>query len=146
MRMIYGKLSQIIPEEFHEKLLKLNIANIDNFLISCANAFGRKYVAKEMNVDLDIIENWTKKADIMCVPGIGEKYCILLQKSGIKTLEDLKQANIIDLYNKIIKTNNELKRTFINSRPYYFSKITPSPMRIKKWIDFAKNKKSFMEF
>lgn len=126
---IQGPLQSIIPENLHNKILVVGIKNSEEFLEICKNKKGRSTLSEITAIAVSSIEDWTMKADVMRVKGIGIKYCTLLREFNIKTLKDLKKENAYSLSKKIIEANKRLK----------LSKINPSIMVTKRWVEEAKN-------
>jgi predicted flap endonuclease-1-like 5' DNA nuclease len=118
-----------IAPTYSEKLYQAGIETTDDLLNVCSRREGRDELAGKTGINLDLLMRWCNVADLFRIRGIGRQFSELLGASGILTVEDLRRQNATNLSDKLHEVNARRK----------YSKITPSPHVVQRWIDQANN-------
>lgn len=117
-----------IGPAFAKKLAVANIKTTDDLLKLCCDAKGRKAIAEKTGVGESMLLNWSNKADLMRVSGIGPQFSELLEAAGVDTIKELRTRNAANLATKM-KEVNDRKR---------LAKASPAETVVQGWIDAAK--------
>ncbi len=125
------KIEQIegIGPAYAEKLTAAGVKTTDDLLKLCCTPEGRRSVSTKTGVSEHQLLEWTNRADLMRVSGIGSEYADLLEASGVDTVKELAMRNATNLATKM-KEVNATKR---------LTRQTPSEKVVDKWITHAKS-------
>lgn len=124
------KIAEIegIGPSYAEKLGTAGIKNTDQLLAHCATPAGRKKVAEATGLSEKLILNWTNKADLMRISGVGPQFSELLEAAGVDTVKELRTRNAANLAEAMEKTNAQKK----------LARTSPPATTVEKWVDAAK--------
>lgn len=111
--------------KFHE----IGIETTDDLLNKCSERKARDEIAGKIGIDKKMLLKWTNTADLFRIRGIGKQYSELLEASGVETIEQLSKQEPQKLSGKFHEVNARRK----------YSKITPSPHIVERWIEQARN-------
>jgi len=117
-----------IGPAYREKLGTAGINTTDDLLSQCADAKGRKAIAEKTGVSEKLLLNWSNKADMMRISGVGPQFAELLEASGVDTVKELRHRNAENLASKMAEVN-AVKN---------LSNAAPATTTIEKWIEQAK--------
>jgi len=117
-----------IGPAYREKLGAAGIESTDDLLAQCADAKGRKAIADKTGVSEKLLLNWSNKADMMRISGVGPQFAELLEASGVDTVKELRNRNAENLATKMAEVN-AVKN---------LSNAAPATTTIEKWIEQAK--------
>ncbi len=118
-----------IGEVYGVKLRAANITTTQALLKHCATAKDRKVLAEETGIDSSNLLNWANRADLFRIKGVGEEYSDLLEAAGVDTVPELGQRNADNLYNKLLKVNEEKKLV----------RRLPAQKAVTDWVAQAKD-------
>lgn len=118
-----------IGETYGAKLEEIGIPTQEELLHKCASPLGRKEVAEASGISGTLILKWANRADLARVKGIGSEYADLLEVAGVDTVPELAQRNAENLYNALVKANEEKNLV----------RRIPSQDDVKKWVAEAKD-------
>lgn len=113
---------------YSEKLNSIYISSIWDLLEAGKTREGRIDLAEKTGISIKLILRWVNLADLFRVEGVGKEYSQLLESAGVNTVVDLSRRNPINLYAKLVQTNNE--RNLV--------KVVPSQEIVESWIQEAK--------
>jgi predicted flap endonuclease-1-like 5' DNA nuclease len=117
-----------IGPAYREKLSAAKIENTDDLLKHCADPAGRKAVADMTGVSEKVLLNWTNKADLMRISGVGPQFSELLEAAGVDTVKELRNRNAENLSTKMDEVN--AVKNLANA--------SPSSSTVTKWVEAAK--------
>jgi predicted flap endonuclease-1-like 5' DNA nuclease len=112
-----------------QRLCKVGIETLDDLLAVGCTVEERKALATQINVTFRTITRWITVADLARVNGVHVKYASLLQSAGIKSVQDLAQANPHTLHAQIESVNRFGRKQV--------SRV-PAVSRLEFWIEQAK--------
>lgn len=92
-----------IDLEHASKFVEKGIESTSDFLEKCRNKSDRIILARELDIDAKLIDNWVLIADLMRIRGIGNEYQLLLEDFGIKSVSDLAKSKEDILHKQLIK-------------------------------------------
>jgi predicted flap endonuclease-1-like 5' DNA nuclease len=113
---------------YREKLGEAGIDDTDALLKACGSAKGRKEICDRIGVSEKLLLNWSNKADMMRISGVGPQFAELLEASGVDTIKELRQRNAENLATKMSEVNTEKN----------LSKSSPATSMIEEWIAQAR--------
>ena len=116
-----------IGETYAQKLMGVGITTTETLLDKGASAAGRNAIAKQTEISKKLILEWVNHADLFRIRGIGEEYADVLEAAGVDTVKELAQRNPDNLYEKIIKVNEE--KTLVRK--------PPAKSEVASWIQQA---------
>lgn len=124
------KINEIegIGPSYSEKLSAAGIMNTDHLLKRCATSKGRKDVAEATGLSDTLLLNWTNKADLMRISGVGPQFSELLEAAGVDTVKELRNRNAANLADAMEKVNTEKK----------LASTSPPTGTVEKWVAAAK--------
>ncbi len=124
------KLADIegIGETYAKKLEEIGIGSIEELLEEGKDRKGRKELAEKSGISEKLILKWVNRADLARIKGISTQYADLLEIAGVDTVPELAQRNPQNLYEKIVKINEEKNLV----------RKLPSLSQIEDWITQAK--------
>lgn len=113
---------------YAERLSVHGVNTIEKLLAVCAQRKGRQLLAAQSGIPERKLLEWTNRADLMRVKGIGEEYSDLLEAAGVDTVRELALRRPENLYHSVIATN---EKSHLVRRP-------PSLSQIQYWVKQAK--------
>lgn len=116
-----------IGPSYAQKLSACDIKDTDNLLDLCCSAKGRKDVASKSGVSESLLLNWSNKADLMRINGVGPQFSELLEASGVDTIKELRTRRADNLATKMAEVNQTKK----------LSRSVPTTEMVQGWIDEA---------
>ena len=114
---------------YADKLRKAGIRSTAALLSAGATPEGRKRLAEKTGIGHEYILDWVNRVDLMRIRGVGEEYSDLLEKAGVDTVIELAQRNPDNLYEALVKVNEEKKLV----------RRLPTRDQVADWIEQAKN-------
>ncbi len=117
-----------IGETYTKKLEEIGISSIEELLEEGKDRKGRKELAEKSGISEKLILKWVNRADLARIKGISTQYADLLEIAGVDTVPELAQRNPQNLYEKIVKINEEKNLV----------RKLPSLSQIEDWITQAK--------
>ena len=117
-----------IGPAYREKLSAVKIESTDDLLEQCADPAGRKAVAEKTGVSEKVLLDWTNKADLMRISGVGPQFSELLEAAGVDTVKELRNRNAENLSTKMEEVN--AVKNLANA--------SPPASTITKWVEAAK--------
>ncbi len=117
-----------IGNVYAKKLEKANIRTVEGLLQKGATAKGRKEISEETGIDETLILEWTNRADLFRIKGVGEQYSDLLEKAGVDTVVEL---------SKRVPANLLAKMDEVNKR-YNCVNAMPNLKKVEDWVKQAK--------
>ncbi len=117
-----------IGETYHAKFKAEGIVTTEKLLAQCSSDKGRKELAEKLGLRHEQILEWTNRADLFRIKGIGEEYSDLLEASGVDTVPELAQRNAANLLAKMAEVN-ALKKLV---------RRLPVISQVERWIEQAK--------
>lgn len=125
-----------IGEVYAAKLRDAGVVTVEGLLKAGATRAGRKALAEKAGVREEEILEWTNRADLFRIKGIGEEYSDLLEAAGVDTVPELAQRNAEALHAKLVETNKERR----------IVRQLPSQGQVARWIDQAKSLPRVIEY
>ncbi|MBN1883217.1 MAG: DUF4332 domain-containing protein [Deltaproteobacteria bacterium] len=125
-----------IGDVYAGKLKAVGISTTGTLLKRGKTPSGRKELESSTGIGHALILEWVNLADLMRIKGVGEEYSDLLEEAGVDTVNELKNRNAKNLYEKVKETNaakNLVRRL-------------PSLKEITNWIDQAKSLPPMVEY
>jgi predicted flap endonuclease-1-like 5' DNA nuclease len=125
-----SKLDKIegVGEKYANKLKDAGISSTDVLLEKCATSQGRSELADKSGISSMLILKWVNQVDLARIRGISEEYGELLERAGVDSVPELSHRNPENLYNNLVKVNDEKKLV----------RKLPSESQISKWVEEAK--------
>ncbi len=117
-----------IGEAYEAKLNAAGIVTVEELLKQCATPKGRAELEEKTGIRHDLILEWTNRADLFRVNGVGEEYSDLLEAAGVDTVAELAQRNPENLYKAMVAKNAEKKLV----------RRMPSQKQVADWVASAK--------
>ncbi|MBG7609953.1 MAG: DUF4332 domain-containing protein [Anaerolineae bacterium] len=111
------------------KLQKAGVRTTEGLLKVAASKSGRRKLAVQTDISETQILEWTNRADLMRVNGVGEEYSDLLEAAGVDTVKELRRRNSENLHQAMLDVNNAKK---IVRRP-------PALSMVEGWVANAKS-------
>ncbi len=118
-----------IGPAYAKKLTKAGIRSVEALLKNGATPKDRKELAEKSGIDQTLILEWTNRADLFRIKGIGSQYSDLLEKAGVDTVVELAKRVPAKLYAKMVEVNKA--KNLVNGMP--------GVKQVESWIDQAKN-------
>ena len=104
-----------IGPAFAKKLAKAGIRTVDALLKKGATEKGRKELSTASGIDQTLILEWTNRADLFRIKGVGAQYSDLLEKSGVDTVVELSKRSPANLLAKMVEVNKA--KNCVNAMP-----------------------------
>ncbi len=117
-----------IGPAYAKKLTKAGIRTVEALLQKGASDKGRKEIAEAAGIDTTLILEWTNRADLFRIRGIGVQYSDLLEKAGVDTVVELSKRIPANLHAKMDEVNKA--KNCVN--------VMPSVKQVEDWIGQAK--------
>ncbi len=118
-----------IGEAYEAKLNEVGIVTVEDLLKQCATPKGRAELEEKTGIRHDLILEWTNRADLFRVKGVGEEYSDLLEATGVDTVAELAQRNPENLYKAMVAKNAEKSLV----------RRMPSQQQVADWVASAKS-------
>ncbi|MDX1418045.1 MAG: DUF4332 domain-containing protein [Candidatus Promineifilaceae bacterium] len=118
-----------IGKAYAPKLEAEGIHTTEALLNSCATPQGRKDLAEVTGISPKLILEWTNRADLMRIKGVGTQYSDLLEAAGVDTVPELAQRNAQNLYKALVETNESKNLV----------RQTPTSSQVEEWVQQAKS-------
>ncbi len=116
-----------IGETYAEKLRDAGVRTTDDLLKKGGTSKGRAELAAATGLTENQILEWTNRADLHRIRGIGSEYADLLEFAGVDTVAELARRDAVNLYEKLKAANEEKKKV----------RRQPSLEQVGKWIEQA---------
>ncbi|MDD3446618.1 MAG: DUF4332 domain-containing protein [Zavarzinia sp.] len=113
---------------FGAKLKEAGIGTTGELLDAAATPKGRETLAEKTGLTTKQILEWTNRADLMRIKGVGEEYGDLLEVAGVDTVKELKHRVPANLHKKMAEVN-EAKSLV---------RRLPSEADVADWVEQAK--------
>lgn len=123
-----------IGPKYKELLKQHGINSTDKFLQVCGNREGRKGLSEKTSINEKNILKWVNLCDLFRINGIAAQYVILLEASGVNTLDTLRAQNAEILTLLMADVNNEKS----------VCKTLPSTKTVTRWVQQAKELSSMV--
>jgi len=117
-----------IGTKYGERMRAAGIRSTGELLKAGANPKGRAALVEKTGFSNHQILEWTNRADLMRVRGVGEEYSDLLEAAGVDTVKELRNRNPENLLAKMEEVNAAKKLV----------RRTPALSMVKRWIAHAK--------
>lgn len=124
-----------IGPKYAELLKQYGINTTEKFLEVCGNLYGRKGLADKTSINEKNILKWVHMCDLFRINGVAGQYALLLEGSGVNTLNNLRSIRNPEILALMMAEVNKEKRV---------SKITPSPKTVSGWVEQAKELQSLV--
>ncbi len=112
-----------------EKLASAGISTVEGLLEKGASKSGRKAIAEASGLSEGRILDWVNMADLFRINGVASQFAELLKAAGVDTVKELRTRNPENLYNALVKTQEEKKLT----------RVVPAASKVADFIEQAKN-------
>ena len=117
-----------IGPAYREKLGAAAVETTDDLLSKCCDPKGRKALSDATGMSEKVLLDWTNKADLMRISGVGPQFSELLEAAGVDTVKELRNRNAENLATKMEEVNTVKK----------LARTSPGATTITKWVDEAK--------
>lgn len=117
-----------IGQVYADKLRAAGLTTTEALLEEAATPKGRQALAEKTGISGQLILEWTNRADLFRIKGVGEEYSDLLEASGVDTVPELAQRNAENLHAKFAEVNAAKKLV----------RRLPTPSQVADWIAQAK--------
>jgi predicted flap endonuclease-1-like 5' DNA nuclease len=120
-----------IGPTYGTKLRNSGVKVVGDLLREGSTKFGRRILARKVDVAPGTMLRWVHRADFFRIRGIGAQYSELLESAGVHTVIDLSWRDPKSLQAKLRQ---------INRRKHLVRRIPPLAT-VRRWIESAKNLK-----
>jgi len=124
-----------IGPTYGNKLRNSGVKVVGDLLRAGSTRYGRRILAKKVDVAPRTLLKWVYRADFFRIRGIGTQYSALLESAGVNTVTDLSRRNPKNLYAKLREINR--KKNLVRRIPPYRT--------VQGWIKSAKNLKRIVK-
>ena len=111
-----------------QKLKDAGVASTDALLKKGATPQGRQEIADKTGLSTASILEWVNHVDLFRIKGVQEEYSDLLEEAGVDTIPELAQRNPDNLFDALMKTNQEKK----------IVRKLPGRKQVAGWVEQAK--------
>lgn len=111
------------------KLRSVGIESYDDLLAVAQTPEKRKAMARETGISSKRLLNWTLRADLARIKGVGGEYADLLEASGIESVNCLAAREAEGLHASMVRVNSMKKLV----------RRVPAVSRIDSWVEQAKS-------
>ncbi len=139
----YNNMTDMKIQEFRgigmmygEKFMNVGVTMLSDLLKMGKTPAGRRDLALKTMIDESLILKWVNQADLTRINGVGPVYAILLEESGVDTVNELKNRNPENLINKLVEVNNMKNIT----------QSLPTPNQIETFVNEAKVLEPMVEY
>jgi predicted flap endonuclease-1-like 5' DNA nuclease len=130
------------PNPFGDVYPVLNIEGVGTKYNKGLNAIGIKNtkqlweadaakVARSIGAPVSSVKSWQNMAELASVKDIGPQYAELLERSGVHTIDQLKNYDATELLSIVTEKENSLKINIQGN--------TPGPALVENWIEEARD-------
>ncbi len=123
-----SEVSRLVSPGDTEKLHKAGVDTTEQLLEKAAKAPDRKALAKASGLTAPTLTALVKRCDLLRIKGIGPEMVLLLEASGVKSVQDLAKREAAGLATAV-DTANKAKK---------ISEKLPTEPQLGDWIDHAK--------
>ncbi len=116
------------------KLRNAGIRTCEALLKSCCDKKGRAAMATDTGISEAVLLEWTNRADLMRVRGVGSEYSDLLEQAGVDTVKELRRRKASNLTAAMVETNE----AHIKKTKKSIVRRTPSESEVTRWVEQAK--------
>jgi predicted flap endonuclease-1-like 5' DNA nuclease/uncharacterized membrane protein len=88
-------------------LHEAGVSDVDKFQAKAATDAGRAELAAAAGVDKATVQKWAKDLEFARIKGVGPKYAALLKAAGVHTIDELAEANAVELARKLDEVNQK---------------------------------------
>ena len=120
-----------IGPTYGTKLRNSGVKVVGDLLREGSTRFGRRILARKVDVAPGTMLRWVHRADFFRIRGIGAQYSELLESAGVSTVADLSRRDAYSL---------QVKLRQINRKKHLVRRIPPLTT-VRRWIESAKNLK-----
>jgi len=120
-----------IGPTYGNKLRNSGVKVVGDLLREGSTRFGRRILARKVDVAPGTLLKWVHRADFFRIRGIGTQYSELLESAGVRTVTDLSWRDPKSLHAKLRQINR--KKNLV--------KRIPPVTTVRRWIESAKNLK-----
>jgi len=120
---------------YGNKLRNSGVKVVGDLLREGSTRFGRRILARKVDVAPATLLKWVYRADFFRIRGIGTQYSALLESAGVNTVPNLSRRNPKNLYAKLRAINR--KKNLVRRIPPYRT--------VRGWIESAKTLKRIVE-
>jgi predicted flap endonuclease-1-like 5' DNA nuclease len=120
-----------IGPTYGSKLRNSGVKVVGDLLREGSTRFGRRILARKVDVAPGTMLKWVHRADFFRIRGIGTQYSELLESAGVNTVRDLSWRDPKTLHIKLRQVNR--KKNLV--------KRIPPVKTVRRWIESAKNLK-----
>jgi predicted flap endonuclease-1-like 5' DNA nuclease len=124
-----------IGPTYGNKLRNSGVKVVGDLLKEGSTRFGRRILARKVDVAPGTMLKWVHRADFFRIRGIGTQYSELLESAGVNTVRDLSWRDPKNLHIKLRQVNR--KKNLV--------KRIPPVKTVRRWIESAKNLKRVVE-
>lgn len=117
-----------IGKKYGAKFRAAGVRSTEALLKRGATPKGRQELAAKTGFSNHQILEWTNRADLMRVRGVGEEYSDLLEAAGVDTVKELRNRNAKNLTEAMAATNAKKKLV----------RRIPSQSMVERWVAHAK--------
>ncbi len=91
-------------------------------------------MANDTGISEAVLLEWTNRADLMRVRGVGSEYSDLLEQAGVDTVKELRRRKASNLTAAMVETNE----AHIKKTKKSIVRRTPSESEVTRWVEQAK--------
>ena len=124
-----------IGPTYGTKLRNSGVKVVGDLLREGSTRFGRRILARKVDVAPGTMRRWVHRADFFRIRGIGTQYSELLESAGVHTVIDLSWRDPESLHARLRQIN----------RKKHLVKRIPPLTTVRRWIENAKNLKRVVE-
>lgn len=129
------EIEGIGPASEH-RLRAAHIECTDDLLQRCAHREGRQAVASETGIAEAQLLEWTYRADLMRIAGVGGRYAELLEAAGVDTIRELRNRDAENLTSSMLRINERR----------HLSHGCPTCRLVHSWIEEAKKTEACISY
>jgi predicted RecB family nuclease len=104
------------------------VRTTDDLLRMAADTNSRQQLARRARVSEEQLLEWTNRADLMRIRGIGREYSDLLEAAGVDTVRELANRVPNNLYRTLSEVN----------RQKHLTRRSPASTEVERWVTEAK--------
>lgn len=125
-----------IDPKTERQLRSAHIECTDDLLQRCAHPEGRQAVASKTGIGEAQLLEWTYRADLMRIAGVGGPYAELLEAAGVDTVRELRNRDPENLTSLMLRINAERQ----------LAQACPSCRLVHSWIEEAKKTEACISY